>query len=257
MQQTILNFMKKVKMPCLFYFNRRFTPSWSISLVTGIVLTLLLRLGFWQLDRAEEKKWMVAAQAYQAKQRPLHWNTTSIAPKQYQRLTVEGHYLSTHLLLDNQYDRHQWGYHVLSPFLLNDHRIVMVDRGWVAGPITRQIVPKVITPIETIYLSGEAYYPSRKTWVLGAAYEKKDETIILEQINIQLISQLLHKSVSPFIIRLGKNEAHGYLREWTIIAMPPQRHYAYALQWFAMAVVVFILFIALNLKKSDEKKQIE
>ncbi|WP_019216188.1 SURF1 family cytochrome oxidase biogenesis protein [Legionella tunisiensis] len=62
----------------------------------------------------------------------------------------------------------------------------------------------------------------------------------------------MHKSVYPFIIRLDKSEADSYVREWAVVAMPPERHYAYALQWFAIAFVILILFIALNLKKTNE-----
>jgi surfeit locus 1 family protein len=43
------------------------------------------------------------------------------------------------------------------------------------------------------------------------------------------------------------------VREWKTVAMPPQRHLAYALQWFVMALVVLIIFVALNLKKKNEE----
>lgn len=82
----------------------------------------------------------------------------------------------------------------------------------------------------------------------GLRREKNNVTII-ERIDTKLIGQFLHKSVYPFIIRLDKANAQGYVREWSIVAMPAERHYAYALQWFAMAFVILILFIALNLKK--------
>jgi rRNA large subunit m3Psi methyltransferase RlmH len=77
--------------------------------------------------------------------------------------------------------------------------------------------------------------------------------IILEQLDTKLLSQILQKKVYPFIMRLDKQEAHGFVREWAIVSMPPQRHLAYALQWFAMALVILIIFVALNLKKKNEE----
>lgn len=72
---------------------------------------------------------------------------------------------------------------------------------------------------------------------------------VVELLDVHLISQFLHKSVYPFIIRLNNHADNGYLREWPVVAMAPERHYGYALQWFAIALVILILFIALNLKK--------
>ena len=66
-----------------------------------------------------------------------------------------------------------------------------------------------------------------------------------------MLSKILHKTVYPFIIRLGKNEPYGFVREWPVIAMSPDRHRAYALQWFSMATILAILFIALNFEKEQ------
>lgn len=80
-----------------------------------------------------------------------------------------------------------------------------------------------------------------------------NKVVILERLDTQLISQVLQKSVSPFIIRLDKQDANGFVREWATVSMPPQRHLAYALQWFVMALVVLIIFVALNLKKNEKQ----
>ena len=131
--------------------------------------------------------------------------------------------------------------------------VLLVDRGWLLGDQTRQRLPVTDSPSGIINLVGSAYYPSAKTWVLGQMIEKEQaNVVVIEFIDTQLIGQILHKSVYPFIIRLGKHEAGGYVRDWAIVSMPPQRHYAYALQWFAMALVILILYIALNL--STKKK---
>ena len=94
------------------------------------------------------------------------------------------------------------------------------------------------------------YFPSEKNWLLGPVVEKEEKNLVLvELIDTQVLSQLLHKPVYPFIIRLGQREDGGFVRKWPVVAMSPQRHYAYALQWFVMAMVGSILLIALNIKK--------
>ncbi|CDZ77514.1 hypothetical protein BN59_01797 [Legionella massiliensis] len=237
-------------MVSLTCFNRRFTPDWRMTILALLAILFFTRLGFWQLERAEEKKQMLAAQASLAKQAPLSWEATLPLPKQYQPVRVSGQYLDEILLLDNQHYQHQFGYHVLSPLLLSSGQILLIDRGWVAGDIRRQNFPAINTPKDLVTLTGSAYYPSDKNWVLGQVMEEKTAKMaIIERVDSKLISQFLHKSVYPFIIRLENGGGQNFVREWPVVAMPPERHYAYAMQWFAIASVVLILFIALNMKK--------
>lgn len=240
-------------MVSLTFFKRRFTPNWRMAFIALLVFLFLLRLGFWQLTRAEEKNTMLKAQAALALQAPVDWRPGMNLPVQYQRLKVKGSYLAAAFLLDNQHYKHQFGYHLLSPFLLSTGEVILIDRGWLAGDQSRQRLPEFSIPSGSLQLTGDAYYPSAKSWVLGQVLEKRNENLALvERIDTKIISQFLHKSVYPFIIRLDKDDTQGYVREWAVVAMPPERHYAYALQWFAMALVVLILFIVLNLKKADE-----
>ncbi|MBA3537719.1 MAG: SURF1 family protein [Tatlockia sp.] len=233
-------------------FNRRFTPDWRMTILAFFAILLFCRLGFWQLERAKEKKQMMGTQASLAKLAPLAWQPAGPLPKQYQPIRVRGHYLEPNLLLDNQHHQHQFGYHVLTPFLLDSGKVLLVDRGWVVADIRRQVLPDIARPLDSD-LEGTVYYPSEKTWVLGQVLEKKGAKIaIVERIDVKIIGQFLHKSVYPFIIRLNNDGSQGYVREWPVVAMLPERHYGYAFQWFAIASVLLILFIALNLKKNYE-----
>ncbi len=237
-------------MPSLTGFNIRFTPSWQMAILALFTILLFTRLGFWQLQRAHEKKQMLSAHQAFTQQAPILWEPKSKLPVQYQQVRVHGHFLSKTLLLDNQHYHHQFGYHVISPLVLKNGQILLVDRGWLVGDVTRQTLPITETPTGLISLRGSVYYPSAKNWRLGQLLEKEQaDSAVIELIDTKLIGQFLHKSVYPFIIRLGKHEVSGFTREWAIVAMPPQRHYAYALQWFSMALVIFIIFIVLNSKK--------
>lgn len=237
-------------MPSLTCFNFRFTPNWLMIVLAMIFISLFIRLGFWQIERSEEKVQMIAAEEALAKQEPIVWDMSQSVPEQYQRIIVRGTYLPKFFLLDNQHHQHQFGYDVLSPLQLTDGTVVMVDRGWVPGESTRRSFPEIHTPQGLLKIQGSAYYPAKNQWILGPGTEEKEGGItILELINAKLLSQLLQKEVYPFIIRLDKQDAYGFVREWAIVSMPPQRHLAYALQWFAMALVILIIFVALNLKK--------
>lgn len=237
-------------MPSVPVFKYRFTPNWLMLMLATLVIALFVRLGVWQMQRADEKMNMLQAQSVFATQKATAWNFNTSAPAQYQNIYVQGHYLPNKWLLDNQHYQHQFGYSVLSALELGDDSVVIVDRGWVIGDSTRRSFPKTPIPKEEMRIEGSVYFPSSNPWLLGPEMEiKQNNVIIFEQINTKLWSQLLQKRVHPFIIRLNKQQANGFIREWETVSMPPQRHLAYAWQWFAMALAVLIIFIVLNLKK--------
>ena len=47
----------------------------------------------------------------------------------------------------------------------------------------------------------------------------------------------------PFVVYLDENEALGFVKNWTPIVMPPEKHRAYAFQWFSLAVAWLSLMI--------------
>jgi len=232
-----------------FAAGRRFKPHWAMTLMAFFVMTLLSCLGFWQLARAVEKEQLITRQQQSLQLAPVFWSHAPL-PHLYQQLVVQGHFLSVVLLLDNQHHQHQFGYDVLSPLVLLDGSVVLVDRGFMAADGMRRTFPHVDTPEYQLTLQGYAYYPSHKSWLLGQNIEEKAHNMAtIERIDASEVAQFLHKSVHPFIIRLDKQAVFGYVRDWSVVAMSPERHRGYALQWFSMALVVFILFIALNIKK--------
>lgn len=246
-------------MPAFSLSKRRFTPSLWMTLATISFLAFFIWLGWWQLQRAEEKKIMLATAAQQAKQPPLIWRPGMVYPKQYQTMVLEGKPLTQILLLDNQHYQHQFGFHVLTPLLMTSGSLVLIDRGWIAGDSTRRQFPVVSlmsSEGQSIQLSGQAYYPSDKLWVLGQVIEPISKKLaIIEKIDTTLISQFLHKSVYPFIIREEKDNSDGFVRKWPVVSMPPERHKAYAFQWFAMAFVILLVFVGLNFKTIDENSE--
>ena len=228
---------------------------WVMTLLTFVAIALFLRLGYWQLQRADEKKQMIAALNTFAHTPPIAWSPHDALPRQYQPMALRGHFLPEVFLLDNQHYQHQFGYDVVSALLLANDRVILVDRGWIKGASSRSEFPTVDIPAGQTQLVGTAYYPSEKNWVLGQPLEKKQAHFaVIERLDTALISQFLHKSVYPFIIRLEKQDPRGYVREWSVVAMPPARHYGYAVQWFSISLLILIIYISLNAKKIRLKK---
>ncbi len=232
--------------------NYSFSPSWRMIILTVLVMSLFIRLGYWQLHRADEKRQLLSAYQRASKQVPQRLLRIPL-PKQYQRVYLEGHYLPIILLLDNQHHDHQYGYEVLSPMVLENGDSVIVDRGWVKGDPSRQHWPVLTTPIHKIKLSGQIYYPPGKSWLLGSGFEvKRGDLAIIETLDIAMMRQFLHKSLYPFIIRQSPDSPGGYVCDWPIVASTPERHMGYAIQWFLFACIAGILWVILNVKKKYE-----
>lgn len=241
-------------MVSLTRFKCSFTPKWQMSVLALVSIGLFTALGIWQIKRAHQKQVMLDHARFSLTQQTILWQPAMKWPSQYQFIDVQGRFLPDVFLLDNQHHQHQFGYDVLSPLQLSNGNVLLVDRGWLAGDITRRTLPEVDFIPNWLTLSGQVYYPSINPWILGPSSEKKSpHLVIVERIDVKLISQFLHKSVYPFIIRLKPDSQSPYVREWATVSMPPERHFAYAIQWFAMALVIFFLWIILNLKKNDEK----
>ena len=46
----------------------------------------------------------------------------------------------------------------------------------------------------------------------------------------------------------------AYLTEWPVVAMGPEKHQAYAVQWFAMALALFALYLYFGWHNTREKR---
>ena len=73
-------------------------------------------------------------------------------------------------------------------------------------------------------------------------------------LNYPTIEQLRCQYTGPVInglLLLDEADARGFVRDWNqqLVRMPPVRHFGYALQWFAMAVAVAVIFLVINLRR--------
>lgn len=216
---------------------------------------LFVFLGFWQIQRGVEKREMLANFSAKKSRTAVFWGGGVKPPEQYQKILVKGHFLSQVFLLDNQYRNHQFGYDYIQALLLENGKVVLIDRGWFIRQNGRSrrdmFLPKLEFVNESnVKITGTVYYPSSKGFVLGDPYEKISKKVtIIEVQDTVLISKLLHKSVYPFIIRENAN-SNTFLQEWPVVAMMPSRHYAYALQWFGLAITLIIIGIVLKRKNA-------
>ncbi|QHJ12451.1 hypothetical protein FX988_02708 [Paraglaciecola mesophila] len=157
-------------------------------------------------------------------------------------------------LLDNRIKQGRPGFDVYAVAKSNDHN-VLVNFGWVAGKQMRDDLPEVSLPDRLNDAQGRVVLPSDNPMVKETATQDGLWPKVIQQIDIQFIEQVLQAEVLPFVITLTQNNAQ-FIRNWQPVVMPPEKHYAYAVQWLGLGIAAFfVYFFALRARlRSGLKK---
>lgn len=228
---------------------RQWHLDWRLMVFTGVFLPLLVCLGIWQLNRASEKQ--ILLDQWQQESQGLSWPEQVDGGLDSGRpVTVTGFYGKRSWLLDNRTRDGMAGYEVLTVFYPLEGPPVLVNRGWVVAPRTRDELPGVKAPDGVFSLSGRVgQYPEPP--VLsgdtdpGEGWPRRVQKLSGPQARAGIAE------LPGAIIRLQGSEQPGaYLADWEPDLMGPQTHYGYATQWFTLAAVLTILTVVASYRKA-------
>lgn len=232
-----------------------FRPGVAPSLVVLVLLPLLIFLGFWQLSRGEEKREMLANYAERRVATPLTSDQlqTSTDPA-YRRVQLRGQFDAGHsLLLDNSIRDGRPGVELIQPFHDQTSGLwLLVNRGWLPWP-DRRTPAQFTTPGQPVNLDAWVYVPSAATFQLhadpkGAAWPR----VVTAVDPVKLWPELGYEG---FAYELRMEPGIGaYQLDWPVVAMGPEQHVGYAVQWFAMAAALFGLYLYVGWRRAREKK---
>ncbi|MBE0468906.1 MAG: SURF1 family protein [Methyloprofundus sp.] len=224
------------------------------------VLAVLLRLGFWQLARADIKRAYLATQQTQSLMPPVALTELLAlgADLRYRQVQLVGRYDVAHqFLVDNQILEGKVGAFVLTPFILaGNNTLVLVNRGWVAMSKGAQQLPDIdFKPASgELVLNGMLNDFPGVGLVLAGADEPSDSwPSVVQIINNAKIASKLNQPIFDFQVQLLADQPNGYTRNWQINRrMPPEKHIAYAVQWFALAITLILLILWISCKKNKD-----
>lgn len=244
----------------MLYGKWTFRPGLASSLAALLVVPVLIALGFWQLDRADQKQ--VLADQYHARDGREAVDLKELMAGEagdinWYRVRLEGTYLDNRVvLLDNQVSGGQAGYYVYSPFEIPGLRPrVLVNRGWVPAGEYRSNIPAIENPSGKVVLQGKVKLPPGTGILLSAdIMEEVSAGVIRTQtIDLEKIGEMMGINFAPFIVRLEPGSATGFHRDWPEPGFGRERHLGYAYQWFAMAATVVIIFVVLNTGRTEKR----
>lgn len=232
---------------------RPFRPGLLPTLLVLTLLPLLLGLGFWQLQRAEGKRVLLAEQAVRSLEPALDLLGLQVAGEQaFRRVRLVGEFDDGHsLLLDNRQRGGRVGVELLQPFLDRPSgRWVLLNRGWLPWP-QRATPPAFDTPQGELQLLATVYLPAGEAFLLGDGAPGEGWPRLVNAVDAPTLWRELGRDGLAAELRLAPGPA-SYVGDWPVVAMGPEKHLGYAVQWFALAATLLGLYLWLGVKQARE-----
>jgi surfeit locus 1 family protein len=218
--------------------NKRFVKPKPIALAcTLLMLCVLLALGGWQVKRLAWKESLIAEIAAQqsaptvdfaALQQP--WDSHT-----HKNVFLDGRFLPLDdIAIGPRTSDGQVGYHLFTPFVLDDARIVFINRGWSKDR-------NAGTPVGKVKIKGVVRLPEKPDfapdnnaqeddwyWPDLLAMAKKRDIEVQTDVFVQLTESVDAASVPKPVA--------------VTAASLPNNHLSYAIFWFGMAGVLLGVF---------------
>ncbi|MCO6427764.1 SURF1 family protein [Nitrosomonas communis] len=236
--------------------NYQFKPRWWIVLLTIALTLIFVRLGLWQLSRANEKELRQERIERYAREPAITLPSTPIKLEdfQYRQVEVRGNFIEDHAIyLDNKIHQGIAGYEVVAPIkIANSSRYVLVNRGWIAAGTDRSQLPTVFFPKEEVIVTGIVTSPAIKTMQLSREIVVGKLWVNLDLEHYQEITGL---TLQPILLLQQDNQIKdGLIRQWVRPDSGASKNIGYAFQWFFLAATTCIIFLVLNVKRNSSKK---
>lgn len=241
----------------LYRFQLRTIP----VLITLVAFAILARLGLWQLERSGQKEQRLQQIAdFKQHQKMSFTNLLKVAEQTDPTgvdVTLNGEFTSPYSwLLDNKVVNGQVGYDALLAFKPDDgDKWLLVNMGWIKGDYAnRDVLPEFSIPDGDITLSAFVKAKDLSAFALSdKSVNHQQWPLRTQQVNIETIEQQSGLNFYPFMLIASETAQYGFTHHYEPVVMPPEKHKAYALQWFLLALAVLVVFIFASRVKPQEE----
>jgi len=226
---------------------RFFIPA-SLIIAT---LALLISLGFWQLDRADEKR-AIEDQIASANSGDVEFVTSVefLEDKEYYHVRLQGSYIGDkQFIYDNQIVDQISGYYVLTPFILKGaSKAVLINRGFIPWSGRRDKLANVDIGEKLTEAKVQISIPIKRM-ELKVSEITGDFPVLIQALNLDEMSTIASLDFASVIGLLNPESENGFVRQWEPYTGSIERHIGYAIQWFLMAFVLAFIGIRLAIKQ--------
>ncbi len=231
--------------------TRQFHAQALPTIVMVLLVTLFSGLGIWQLDRAEQKRNLAAAQAAQSQLPALSLNNAipKVESLSFRHVSAEGNYLfAKSILIENRKHLGKTGFHVITPLqLAGSNEVVLVNRGWIPKD-QYQGLESITSPDSRVSIQGKVHIPKPPAIEMGQPDLTSREIPHWPYLTLENYNAWSGLTIAPFaILQSGKNN-QGFVRNWPATTFSDGMHIGYAIQWFAFALIAVIIWWRLSMR---------
>lgn len=233
----------------------RFAPRWYFTLLTLAAVLLFVSLGLWQWHRGEYRREQWASFA-RSDAPAVEANVEALQRlPRFTRVRVSGQFDASHqFLLENISHEGQPGYEVLTVLQLAEGSHLLVNRGWLPFFGYRDRLPDIQLPVSgPQWLTGRLGVLPVPGIAAGRQPPPMDGSwprLTTFPTQAELIAVYGATLLDPVLL-LDADSGPGYLRQWHAPGLSPERHFGYAVQWWAFAALAVGLYAGLNLKRDS------
>lgn len=235
-----------------YHFLR--TPRWIAGiLIATLAIAVFGNLGLWQLRRLDDRRAANARIEAGMTDEPAELLELLLGESDplalaFRRVETPGQYLlDREVILQARSLNGQSGHEVLTPLLLGDGSVIIVDRGWVSIDVEGPPVVGAEPPSLDVAVEGVL----RETQEKGRFGPSEAASGTLERISrvdLERLGQQLEQPLQPVYLQLETQtpqQAGRYPIPLPTVTVSDGPHLSYAVQWFIFAAIVAIGFPAL------------
>ena len=226
----------------------RFSIPASLIVAT---LALLISLGFWQLDRANEKR-AIENQIARANSGDVERinSVEFLKEKEYYHVRLQGAYIDDkQFIYDNQIVDQISGYYVLTPFVLKgDSEAILINRGFIPWNGRRDKLADIDVGAKLTEVKVQISKPVRRM-ELEESKTTGEFPVLIQALDLDEMSTIAALDFVSVVGLLSPESEGGFVRQWEPYTGSIERHIGYAVQWFLMALVLAFIGIRLALKQ--------
>lgn len=225
----------------------QFAPGLWPSLAALLFFVLTVSLGNWQAERAATKRALQQRYdtALDAPSIPVGRQALNAESVLYRKLVMVGRFdPAQQIVLDNRVQDGVAGYHVLTPFRIeNSPWVVLVNRGWLAAGTTRERLPTWPTPAGRVRLEGLATPPQSRYFELAGALPQGQ---VWQNLDFPAYARQTGLRLQPLLLLQTSAAEDGLIRRWPRPDTGVATHVSYSWQWYSLALTLLALWLGLN-----------
>ena len=221
------------------------------SILILATMAFLVSLGFWQLDRADQKRTIEASiQKANTGVVELIVNQNELLNKEYYEVRLQGSYIGDkQFIYDNQIVDQASGYYVLTPFVLTGQsNAIMINRGFIPWNGRRDQLDDIAVDSAYREIKIQVSRPIKRI-ELKTSDISNQFPVLIQAIDFDVIEEISSTSFVDVIGLLDPSSDDGFVRKWEPYTGSIEKHIGYAIQWFLMALVLGIIGIRIGLKQ--------